>query len=155
GIQAEHNQAHEKRFFEDLRHKHFMEKMVDNDKAAENHIFTGEFTMSDGYRLMKASLAQGNIPRAYFIASDPMAVGALRALQEEGLSIPKDVAIVSFDDIEMAQFASCPLSTVHVPTELMGRTSVKLLVDRLSGREVPLKVTVPTKFIVRESCGAK
>lgn len=84
-----------------------------------------------------------------------MAVGAHRALQELRIKVPNEVVIVSFDDVEMAIFASCPLSTVHVPTELMGWTSVKLLVDRLSGRELPLKVTVPTKFVVRESCGAK
>ncbi|WP_208591797.1 LacI family DNA-binding transcriptional regulator [Gracilibacillus suaedae] len=153
GVQAEHRQQKEKRLFDDERYKIFNKKMKKLGKYAKDHIFIGEFTMSEGYRLMKESIAKGNLPDAYFIASDPMAVGALRALQEEHIKVPDDVAIVSFDDVEMAKFASCPLSTVHVPTELMGRTSVKLLVDRIQGRDIPLKVTVPTNFVVRESCG--
>lgn len=84
-----------------------------------------------------------------------MAVGALRALQEANLRSPEDVAIVSFDDIEMAQFASTPLTTVRVHTEEMGRTGVKLLLDRISGRKLPLQVTVPTELVVRESSIAK
>lgn len=155
GVQALHNQTKEKRLFEDARYRVFCEKMGKVGKSADEHIFIGEFTMSDGYRLMKKSIDKGNLPDAYFIASDPMAVGALRAIQEQGLNVPEDVAIISFDDVEMAKFASCPLSTIKVPTELMGKTSVKLLVDRLDGREIPLKVTVPTELIERESCGAR
>lgn len=153
GVQALHDQTKERHLFEDARHRVFNKKMAKIGKAADDHMFIGEFTMSDGYRLMKKSIEKGNLPDAYFIASDPMAVGALRAIQEKGLKVPEDVAIVSFDDVEMAKFASCPLSTIKVPTELMGKTSVKLLVDRLDGRDIPLKVTVPTKLIVRESCG--
>ncbi|WP_130859336.1 LacI family DNA-binding transcriptional regulator [Gracilibacillus phocaeensis] len=155
GEQAEYMKANQKRLFEDQRFQVFTKKMKELDKFIEEHVLVGEFTMTDGYRLMKKSLERGNIPEAYFIASDPMAVGALRALQEKGIMVPEDVAIVSFDDVEMAQFASCPLSTVNVPTELMGETGVKLLLDRLKGREIPLKVTVPTSFVQRDSCGVK
>ncbi len=114
----------------------------------------GDFFMSDGYKLMKKAINQGDLPEAFFIASDAMAIGAMRALQEKGYSIPKDVAIVSFNDIEMAKFASTPLTTVKVPTEEMGRVGVKLMLDRLKGRKLPLKVTVPTELVIRNSCGA-
>ncbi|WP_221567191.1 LacI family DNA-binding transcriptional regulator [Alkalihalobacillus sp. TS-13] len=115
----------------------------------------GDFFMSDGYKLMKKAINQGDLPEAFFIASDAMAIGAMRALQEKGYSIPKDIAIVSFNDVEMAKFASTPLTTVKVPTEEMGRTGVKLMLDRLKGRELPLKVTVPTELVIRDSCGAQ
>ncbi|WP_163539984.1 LacI family DNA-binding transcriptional regulator [Gracilibacillus sp. YIM 98692] len=152
---GEHTKGNEMRYFEDERHTVFKEKLTELGKYIEDQVFIGEFTMTDGYRLMKESITQGNVPEAFFIASDPMAVGALRALQEEGIRVPDDVAIVSFDNVEMAKFASCPLTTVHVRTKYMGNIGVKLLVERLQGREIPLKVTVPTDFVVRESCGAR
>lgn len=84
-----------------------------------------------------------------------MAIGALRAIKEAGLSVPDDVAIVGMDDIEMAAFASVPLTTVKIYSEQMGRSAVNLMAERLRGRDVPLRVVVPTRLIVRESCGAK
>ncbi|ENH97776.1 HTH-type transcriptional regulator msmR [Gracilibacillus halophilus YIM-C55.5] len=153
GHQAEHTKGM-KRKFEDDRYIYYKQTMQQLNQYNPDHEFIGEFTMSEGYRLMTEAIQQGNLPEAFFIASDPMAIGALRALQERHIKVPDDIAIVSFDDVEMAKFASCPLSTVHIPTELMGRTGVKLLMDRLKGRETPLKVTVPTSFVQRESCGA-
>jgi LacI family transcriptional regulator len=84
-----------------------------------------------------------------------MAIGALRALQEAKLKVPDDVAIIGFDDIEAAKFASTPLTTIKVHTREMGRIGVKLLLDRLNGRELPLTVKVPTELVVRESCRKK
>jgi LacI family transcriptional regulator len=124
------------------------ENLYDND-----NIHIGDFTMTQGYELMKFALKQGNLPNAFFIASDPMAIGALRALQESNLRVPEDVAIVSFNDIEMASYASTPLTTVKVHTEEMGRAGVRLLIERINGRKIPLKVIVPTELVIRESCG--
>ena len=118
-----------------------------------NNIHIGDFTMTQGYELMKFALEQGNLPNAFFIASDPMAFGALRALKESNLRVPEDVAIVSFNDIEMASYASTPLTSVKVHTEEMGRVGVRLLIERIKGRKIPLKVIVPTELVIRESCG--
>src|SRR5699024_10286757 len=54
----------------------------------EEHCYIGEFSMADGYRLMQRSITNGNFPKAFFIASDPMAIGAMRALREENLKVP-------------------------------------------------------------------
>ncbi|MCM3726581.1 LacI family DNA-binding transcriptional regulator [Neobacillus cucumis] len=116
--------------------------------------FIGEYQMAHGYELMKKALKLGEFPEAFFIASDPMAIGALKALQEAKLSVPNDVAIVSFDDIEIAQFTSTPLTTIKVHTKEMGQTGVKLLMDRLNGRTLPLKVILPSELVIRQSCGA-
>ncbi|WP_066188305.1 LacI family DNA-binding transcriptional regulator [Gracilibacillus timonensis] len=142
-----------KQISKDERHTAFIEKMKEVGKYKKKHVHAGDFTMSDGYRLMKEAIAKGNMAEAYFIASDPMAIGALRALREENVAVPDDVAIVSFDDVKAAQFASSPLTTIHVPIETMGATGVKLLIDRIEGREIPLKVIVPTRLVIRESCG--
>ncbi|ASV14688.1 HTH-type transcriptional regulator LacR [Bacillus licheniformis] len=135
---------------EDKRLTAFLE-MAGSDNA--KHIYIGEYSMQQGYELMKKALLEKNVPEAFFIASDSMAIGALRALRESGLKVPEDVAIVSFNGIEASEFANPPLTTIKVHTEEMGRTGVKLLLDRLKGRELPLKVTVPSELIIRESCG--
>lgn len=123
--------------------------------AEPEHVLVGEYSMHEGFRLMKEAINGGSLPDAFFIASDSMAVGALKALQEAALQVPRDTAIVSFNGIDEAEYASTPLSTVKVYTEEMGRTGVKLLLDRLNGRTVPLAVTLPTSLIVRQSCGSQ
>src|SRR4051812_14305790 len=65
-------------------------------------IVEGDFTQAGGYRAMQALLALANRPTAVFVASDTMAAGALRAIHEAGLGVPRDVALVSFDDLPLA-----------------------------------------------------
>ncbi|WP_130859334.1 substrate-binding domain-containing protein [Gracilibacillus phocaeensis] len=153
GDQTEHTKKMKRRNV-DERYLAYKEKMKKMGLYDSKHEFIGDFTMSDGYRLMNVAIQQGNLPEAFFIASDPLAIGALRALQEAQIQVPEKVAIVSFDDIEMAKYASSPLSTVRVPAEEMGNVGAKLMMERLMGRDIPLKVTVPIELIERESCGA-
>ncbi|UFT98672.1 LacI family DNA-binding transcriptional regulator [Radiobacillus kanasensis] len=131
----------------------FESRLREKNLFKKSNVYIGDYTMTDGYQLMKKAISSKKLPEAFVVASDPMAVGALRALQESGLKVPEDVALVSFDDIEMAQFASSSLTTIRVHTELMGRTAVKLLLDRMDGRNIPYKVTIPTELMVRDSCG--
>lgn len=138
---------------EDKRQTTFETMMKSKGLYHADHVHIGEYTMSQGYELMKKVIKKGNLPHAFFIGSDSMSIGAMRALQESNLRVPEDVAIVSFNDVQMAKFTSTPLTTVKVHTEQMGRFGVQLLLDRINGRDIPLKVTVPTKLIIRESCG--
>lgn len=138
---------------EDMRKVTYDDTMKQKGYDHSGDSYISEYRMSEGYRMMGQAIEKGDLPEAFFIASDPMAVGALRALQENNLRVPDDVAIVGFDDVELAKFASTPLTTVKVYTEEMGKTSVKLLLDRLNGRHMPLKVVVPTELVIRESCG--
>lgn len=140
---------------EDSRFTTFSKLLSSMDLYREEHVFIGEYSMTHGYHLMKEAIRKGNLPRAFFIASDTMSIGAMRALQEANLRVPEDVAIASFNDVQMAMFASTPLTSVKVYTEQMGKVSVQLLLDRLAGRELPLKVTVPTKLVIRESSYVK
>lgn len=140
---------------EDKRLTTFEHFMKERDLFDPKTVFIGEYTMAEGYKLMKKAIQSAKLPEAFFIGSDPMAIGALRALQEANLNVPSDVAIISFDDIEAAKFASTPLTTIRVHTREMGRTGVKLLLDRLNGRELPMTITLPTELVIRESCGGK
>lgn len=141
-------------YIEDDRQNVYISMMKERGLFKNDHMFIGSWGTEEGYLLMKQAIEKGNVPEAFFIASDPMAIGALRALDEAGLKVPDHVAIVSIDDIEMSQYVTPPLTTVKVFSEEMGVTAVKLLIDRFQGRELPLKVTLPTELIVRNSCGA-
>ncbi|MDF2545425.1 MAG: LacI family transcriptional regulator [Anaerosolibacter sp.] len=117
------------------------------------NIYIGRFTPEDGHDLMKKAVEKGNLPSAFFIASDSMAIGALQALYESNLRVPKDISIISFNDIPTAKFLVPPLSTVKIYTQLMGTTAVGLLLERiLEGRDIAKKVILPTELIIRDSC---
>lgn len=147
--------TNQKMKIEDKRHSTFIKVMKEKGLLNEDLVFISEYNMSAGYNAMKEIIKSGKKVDAFFIGNDSMAIGALRALQEVGKHVPNDVAIVSFNDIEMAKFTNPPLTTVKVYTEEMGITAVKQLMDRLKGREIPMKVVLPTELVVRESCGPK
>lgn len=149
GRQREYREQH------DSREIAFRKRMKKEGTFREEDIYIGEYTMTQGYDLMKEAIKNASLPDAFFIASDPMAIGAEQALREANINVPNEVAIVGFDDIEMAKFAITPLTTVKVHTWEMGRVGVNLLLDRMKGRKMPVKVTFPTEITIRESCGSK
>ncbi|WP_341480040.1 LacI family DNA-binding transcriptional regulator [Paenibacillus dendrobii] len=137
----------------DERQRAFCRLMAEKGLLRERDLHIGGWGTESGYRLMKRAIEQGDIPSAFLIACDPMAIGALRAIDESGLQVPEEISIVSIDDIELSQYVNPPLTTVRVFSEEMGKTAVKLMLDRLkSGREASLQVTIPTELVVRKSC---
>lgn len=114
----------------------------------------GHFTIEGGYSAMKNILKSKEHPTAVFVVSDQMAHGAYRAIQEEGLAIPANISVVSFDDLEMSQYINPPLSSVRIHKEDMGRIAVKMLLQRMDeGIRLPLTSYLPTELVVRKSCG--
>ncbi len=106
-----------------------------------------------GYQGAKKLLNSGCDATAYFCCNDITAIGAMRALQEVGLSIPKDVSVISIDDIETAQYLTPMLTTVHIPVEEMGQMTAKILIDRIEGgHHLPIKMTLPFYIASRDSC---
>jgi len=117
-------------------------------------IVEGDFTQEGGFVAMQRLLLHK--PDAVFAHSDAMAQGAARAITDAGLAIPKDVALVGFDDLPFAVHMQPQLTTVHQPIERMGWAAVEVLVDLLSGAapDLPHQKILPTELVVRESCGA-
>ncbi|MGB9773852.1 MAG: LacI family DNA-binding transcriptional regulator [Bacteroidota bacterium] len=113
------------------------------------------FNREAGYEAMKELLSLGSDrPTAVFVASDVQAIGALQALREEGLRIPEDMALIGFDDIELAEHAG--LSTMRQPMYEMGTLAVETLVGRIKNPNAPPRHTRFTpEIVVRETCGAK
>ncbi|GGF30064.1 LacI family transcriptional regulator [Halobacillus andaensis] len=136
----------------DYREKAFREYLTSKNIFNEQFVFVGRFGTEDGYRLMKDALQQPKLPTAFVVASDSMAIGALRALHENNIRVPDEVSIIGFNDIAASNYLQPSLSTVKVFTEFMGETAVELMVERLdTKREIPKKVVIPTKLIKRES----
>lgn len=135
------------------RAHHFERIMLERGWFDGRLVRTGGWSSADGYRMMNELLAGAKRPTACFAASDPLAVGALRALHGQGVRVPEEMAIVGFDDIEMAAYVQPPLTTVRAYPELMGKAAVQLLVERFEGRKAPSHTITGTKLIVRESCG--
>lgn len=118
------------------------------------YVKIGCYDFKYGYELMKELIVENenNMPTAIFIASDSLAIGAIRAINEAGLKIPNDISIFGCNDIPTSQYTSPTLSTVKIYTEFMGQTAIKLLLEQINGtREFFIRVTVPHKLIIRES----
>ncbi|UKS27152.1 LacI family DNA-binding transcriptional regulator [Paenibacillus sp. HWE-109] len=141
-------------FNTDARQKEFEVILKEHNVFNPSYVFAGDWRPEVGYQLMKQALEAEDVPTAFVIGSDPMAIAALKAVSESAYQVPNDIAIVSIDDIELASFVTPPLTSVKVFMEEMGETAVKLMVDRLKGRERALHVTIPTKLRIRTSCGA-
>jgi LacI family transcriptional regulator len=113
-------------------------------------------TMYGGYQATKSLLRRDERPSAIFAVNNLAAVGAVRAIRESGLLVPDDIAVVCFDDIELAALL-CPFLTVMAqPAETFGTLAAQLLLERIDGRapERRRRVVLPADLIVRESTGA-
>ena len=112
---------------------------------------TGDFTEEGGRVAMGTLLARVPDLDAVFASSDLMAAGALSELHARGRSVPRDVAVVGFDDAPIARHTQPTLTTVHQPIEAMGRAMVDLLVARIEGRQTEAHVVLAPHLVVRES----
>lgn len=109
----------------------------------------GDWTPASGYRAMQ-TLIESERPSAVFVANDQMALGAYRAIQEAGLTIPGDLSIVGFDDVAEAAMYAPPLTTIAEDWTELGRQAVRAALEFHAGPEAPA-VTLPTRLVVRES----
>ena len=111
--------------------------------------------ISDGRRVGAelAGLPPDSRPTAVFCANDMLALGVLQEVVRGGLRVPRDLAIVGFDDLTWASTSIVPLTTVRQPRELLGRTAVRLLLDEIDqgSAHTHQHVSFAPELIVRES----
>jgi DNA-binding LacI/PurR family transcriptional regulator len=102
-------------------------------------------------------LARDPRPTAIFAYNDLQALGALQAARGRGLRVPEDLALVGYDDIELAAYFEVPLTTVAQPTYAIGRAATELLLGIVTGRPEPVQRTVvlTPELVVRASSGAR
>ena len=114
-------------------------------------IVEGLYNPESGFVAMQQLLDAPQHPTAVFVASDVVAFGALHAIQVRGLAVPRDIAVVGFDDVPLARYANPPLTTVRMPTVEMGRRAGELLFDQIKGRPLEPVELLATELIVRAS----
>ncbi len=120
----------------------------------ESLIVEGDFTEQGGYRAMQRLLPRR--PEAVFVASDAMAVGAMRAVKEAGLRIPEDIGIAGYDDMPFAASSDPPLTTVRQPIQQCGSIAAQTLIDMIDrpcADDAHHQIILPTELVIRESCG--
>ncbi|GFP35587.1 LacI family transcriptional regulator, partial [Candidatus Hakubella thermalkaliphila] len=117
------------------------------------HTKIGNFRQESGYKLAQELLDLERRPSALFVANNVMTIGALLAIRERGLSIPDDISVVGFDDMDWAVLANPPLTTVAQPTYEMGVKAMELLIRQMHKEKIDQKeILLSPELRVRESC---
>lgn len=112
---------------------------------------SGGFTREGGYQATKMLIAQRDVPQAIFYANDEMAIGGLQALNEKNISVPGDISIIGFDDIQLSEYVSPPLTTMRQPKYEAGALAVHLIFQMLMKEEVDSYYKLTTELIERDS----
>jgi len=108
-----------------------------------------------GYKPMQGLLEKTREFTAIFCFNDIAAIGAIRALKDVGLTVPRDVSVVGFDDIQSAAYSTPSLTTVRQPLTEMGQRGAQILLNRIAHREkeYPSEIVMAPELVVRESTG--
>ena len=119
----------------------------------ERCIVEGGFHTPSGRLAAEELLRRGAEFDAVVSANDEMAIGAIETFEARGFRVPRRIAVVGFDDTDMAKFTSPALTTVRQPLYQLGRKATELLLARLEGREGKNGIILSTEPVIRESCG--
>jgi DNA-binding LacI/PurR family transcriptional regulator len=115
----------------------------------------GDFDPESGYQQMSNLIESGVPMTAAFVASDVVALGAMSAIREHGLTIPRDIAVVGFDDVPVARYMDPSLTTIKLPMADLSRCACEMLVGMIRGENPQQRnVLLEANLIVRKSCGA-
>lgn len=114
----------------------------------------GGYLFKDGYLATKKILSFDNLPTAIYGGNDNVAIGSLRAILEAGLRIPEDIAVVGFDDVDISNYVTPSLTTIHQPRYEIGKRAMGLLLKKISQEDVDHRhIILEDELIIRESCG--
>ena len=116
-------------------------------------VASGAFDEEQAFATVQQMLLDGMEFDAIFAGDDDSAIGAMRALKLAGRRIPRDVAVVGFDDVPFARYLSPALTTVHAPIEEVGREAVRQLKRLMDGEQAEALTLMRTELVIRESCG--
>lgn len=114
---------------------------------------SGNFVREGGYNATKMMIMQGSLPSAIFYGNDEMAIGGLKAFEESGISVPDDVSVIGYDDIQLAEYVNPPLTTIKQPKSEAGSLAAHLLFQILGGESVKQSYMLTTEMMERASAG--
>lgn len=140
---------------DEIRYLGYRNAMIDNKLPTESrYAVNAKLSYKGGYEGAKTLLKASSDISAIFCANDITAIGAMSAIKELGLRVPQDISVIGVDNIEASRYMSPALTTISIPITEMGETAAKVLVDRIrGGHQEPVKVILPFRLEIRESCG--
>ncbi|WP_367998811.1 MULTISPECIES: ribose operon transcriptional repressor RbsR [Pantoea] len=112
------------------------------------YVVDGDFEFQGGFNAMNQLLTLDPLPEAVFTSNDAMAVGVYHALFQAGLRVPQDIAVMGYDNIELARYLTPPLSTVHQPKDELGELAIDTLIHRMSDPDASQQTLVLTPELV-------
>jgi LacI family transcriptional regulator len=134
----------------------FLETLAQYQGVRLAGCFEGQFAALSGQLAAREILAapRCEAPDAIVCANDYMAIGAIRELRAAGIRVPADISVTGFDDVYLGALLTPPLTTVHQPMQLLGERACAMLLERIAEPGLPRRVErLPTKLVIRESCG--
>ncbi len=135
------------------RKEGFIDALIKNKlQIHDEYIVSGNYSLEGGYKAMTKLISLKNTPTAVFCSNDDMAIGAIKAIVDANLKIPKDISIVGFDDIKFAAYTSPTLTTIKRKIERISEIAGEKILDMIDGKKVDReKIFVKTDFIIRDS----
>jgi len=117
--------------------------------------FPGDWEIEGGYQAGQGMLKLGQVPTAVFSANDLMALGAIQALQDAGLRVPEDVALVGYDNRDFTRIVRPKITTVSMPTYEMGQMAAEIILKQIAeGGEAQEEIKIKGQIFIRETCGS-
>lgn len=124
---------------------------LDIDTTFVEH--TEEYSFDDGYCIMEKIIKHGkNLPSAFAVGSDLIAYGVIKCLKKYGYSIPEDISIIGFDDLESSRYVEPALTTIRQDLNKIGESAANTLIDLIEKDIVRDRIIFPVELIVRDSC---
>lgn len=123
-------------------------------EVPENYIVNGPFySLESGYSAMQELLKLPERPTAVFASGDLLALGAVMAAKDSGLSVPRDISVMGYDDIDLAGYVTPALTTIRQDTTLLGSRAADILFASIEGKQLDKEaILVPVEVVERESC---
>lgn len=145
---------HKHHVFNEHRYQGYLDGLQrENIAVNPRYVVDTILTAADGYESMNTLIEAKKLPTALICGNDTVAMGAMKALDEHGIMIPRDISIVGFDNIETVAYVKPSLTTIDIPKKELGRLAVKVLLDKLeTKRPYHLKVSIPFQLVIRDSC---
>lgn len=139
----------------DDRVEGYQKSMVEAGLSYDGLVLHGTYTLTSGYEMAKRALSLSPRTTALFAANNFIAIGALKALRDSGLKVPRDISVVAFDDLPSTWIVEPFLTVVTQPPYEMGCKATQLLLNRIRGEAPPAcqEIILPIELIVRHSNG--
>lgn len=139
----------------DIRERTFRSYMLEKGLLNDQYIFCRRgFSVENGFYLMKNAIEKlgDELPTAFFIAADPIAVGCLQVLNEKGIAIPNRVSLVSVNNISVAKYVSPPLTTFHIDMIEICKNAIELLLEQVMEKRKSVKTLyIGSELVIRKS----